>query len=200
MIAYLRGKLVKAAEDHVWIDCAGVAYEVNVHQRFLAQLPPHGTELTVYTYYQALENEVRLYGFLSTSEQSLFKKIITVSGFGAKAAMSILSVMNPPDFVRAVISGDEKRLTAVPGIGKKTAQRLVFELKDRLGTAGASISSDAVTAAGASSLAEDLLDALEALGYGRSEVFGTVAQVLAESGENASVENALRQVLKRMAR
>lgn len=200
MIAYIRGKLAASSEDHVWIEAGGIAYEISVHQRFLAGLPPPGSEITVYTYYQVLENEVRLYGFMSTSEQELFKKIIGVSGFGAKGAMSILSAMAPQDFVRAVLSADEKRLTTVPGVGKKTAQRLLFELKDRLGGALPGWPLEPAAALRGSSVGEELLEALETLGYARSEVAGAVAQVLNEAGEGAGVEQALRLVLKRLAR
>lgn len=203
MIAYIRGKLAASSDEHVWIEAGGIAYEISVHQRFLAGLPAPGTEMIVYTYYQVLENEVRLYGFMSTGEQELFKKIIGVSGFGARGAMGILSAMNPAEFVRAVISSDEKRLTTVPGIGKKTAQRLLFELKDRLGGAsesGGGLGPETAGAISASSNAEELLEALETLGYSRSEVVGTVAQVLNEAGEGAGVEQALRLVLKRLAR
>lgn len=200
MIAFVRGRLAASDEDHICIDVGGIGYEISVHQRILANLPPPGTEMTVYTYYQVLENEVRLYGFASPGELAMFKKIITVSGFGAKGAMSILSAVNSADFVRAVRSSDEKRLTAIPGIGKKTAQRLIFELKDKLGGAfdsGQSVEAETVRSSG---VADDVLDALEALGYGRSEVVSAVAEVLASGDDNMKAETAIRLVLKKMAR
>ena len=136
MISFLRGTLVQARQDAIIIEVSGIGYEIGVHSRACSMLPPVGSPLVVYTYLQVLDNDLKLYGFLNQEELELFKLLLGVSGLGAKSSLNILAALKPDEFCQTVISADEKRLQGVPGIGKKTAQRLVFELKDKLGECG----------------------------------------------------------------
>lgn len=192
MIAYLRGALFDFSEDAIIMDVNGTGYEVITHSRSFAALPAKGSDIFLYTFLQVLDNEFKLYGFLSKRELDLFKLLMGVSGIGARAALNILSIMDPEQFYYAIASGDEKSLTTIPGIGKKTAQRLCFELREKIGKplaqAGKEAGDNAIT---------DVLEALEVLGYSRSEVLPIVLK-LRDSGhlENNNVEQIIKQVLR----
>ncbi|MEA1960075.1 MAG: Holliday junction branch migration protein RuvA [Bacillota bacterium] len=196
MISFIRGYLFAYDEDSILLDVNGVGYEIQVHSRAFGSLPSMGEQAMVYTYLQVLDNEMKLYGFMEREELSLFKLLLTVSGIGARGAMNILGSIEPSEFYQAVASGDEKRLLSAPGIGKKTAQRLVFELKDKIGKhTTVSIKSDG----GVDRTIEDVLEAMEALGYMRSEVFSVVME-LKEHGElTGRVEDNIKTILKRIA-
>ena len=133
MIAFLNGRLFQALPDFIIVEAAGLGYEIQIHNRMLSKLPAVGEQVLIHTYLQVMENEFKLYGFYNRAELELFKLLLTVSGIGARAALSIIGTFEPERFYQAVASGDEKTLTTVPGVGKKTAQRLVFELKDKIG-------------------------------------------------------------------
>jgi Holliday junction DNA helicase RuvA len=194
MIAFLRGKLSFIGDDSVWLDVNGVGYEINVHQRTLGQMQRLGAECTLYTYMSVQENESKLYGFLYKEELNLFKLLIAISGIGSKVAQSIVAVMSPVQFYQAILSGDEKRLLSIPGIGKKMAGRLVFELKDRLSKVNLEVAGDNTESG---SHTAELLEALEALGYSRSEVFPVVMNLQGELTDK--VEENLKLTLKRLA-
>lgn len=195
MISFLRGNLYQYDEESIIIDVNGIGYEIQVHSRCFTSLPSLGEKLFVYTYMQVLDNEIKLYGFMNKEELELFKTLITVSGIGAKGAMNILSAILPADFYQAIASKDEKRLVALPGIGKKTAQRLVFELKDRIGNKEVQL----IEQSEDNYAIEDVLVALEALGYSRSEVFGLIMK-MKENGELANrVEDNIKKVLQKKA-
>lgn len=194
MIDYIKGILTDVRSDNITLEVNGVGYEVLISGRSLAQLPPLSSSLRVYTHLQVLENEFKLYGFMTREEQQLFLILLGVSGIGARGALNILGSMDPERFYTAVASQDEKILLKAPGIGKKMAQRLIFELRDKIPNL-ASISADST----GSSMAEDILEALEALGYNRSEVF-PVLRELNESGRlSGKIEDNIRLVLKHKA-
>lgn len=195
MISFLRGILFQINNDSVWIDLNGIGYEVQVHQRIMNILPSVGSELFLYTYFQVSENECKLFGFLKAEELSLFKKLIGVSGIGAKAALSVLAAIEPADFYTAIVSGDEKTLVKIPGIGKKTAQRLVFELKDKIGQGEQvlALNTDDNSNIG------DVLEALESLGYNRSEVFPLLTELKEKGQLHERVEDNIKMVLKLQA-
>ncbi len=195
MISFLRGKLVQASQDAIIIEVSGIGYEVGVHNRACRVLPPVGSPLVVYTYLQVLDNDLKLFGFLNREELDLFKILLGVSGLGAKSSLNILAALEPNEFCQTVISADEKRLQLVPGIGKKTAQRLVFELKDKLGKGMGMVFP---TAAEAAPL-EELMEALEALGYQRSEIFPLVMKMKSEGELSGKIEDNLKLVLRRQA-
>lgn len=166
MIDYLRGTLTDIRTESVILEVNGVGYELAVPDRYMASLPPAGEQMRFFTYLQVLDNEFKLYGFFSREEQSLFKTLLGVSGIGARGALNILGTMGPSQFYAAIASEDEKQLQKTPGIGKKTAQRLLFELKDKL-------PSDMIISAGTSEpgMIGQVLEALEVLGFSRNEVF-----------------------------
>lgn len=165
---------------------------MGIHSRALGLLPSVGTPVMIYTYLQVSDNDLKLFGFLSQDELVLFKLLLTVSGMGGRTALSILSVLSPAQFYQAIASGDEKTLQTVPGIGKKTAQRLVFELKDKVGK------EQGMVLAGNEDepILEEVMEALEALGYQRSEIFPLLIDMRAKGELGDKVEENIKKVLR----
>lgn len=195
MITFLRGRLFACEEENIVIDVGGVGYTVYVHKRSFLEMPAIGEEIFIYTCMQVMENEFRLYGFLYKEEQELFKKLIMVSGMGAKSALSILGATEPAVFYQAVINGDEKFLTSLPGIGKKTAQRLIFELKEKL------LQARMTSPAGEKGeKTGELIEVLEALGYKRNEFYPILAELNRENRLQGSIEENLKIVLRMLGR
>ncbi len=192
MISCLSGVLFEIGSDFIILDVNGVGFEIVMHQRALTGLSRTGQVIFLYTHLQVLENEFKLYGFMDKEELKLFKKLLGVSGMGAKGAMNVLAFMEPFSFYHAIASADEKILIKIPGIGKKSAGRLIFELQDKIGELGMP---DAVNTSG-TSVEEDVLQALESLGYGRSEVYPLIMD-LKKAGELAdSVEENIKKILR----
>jgi len=195
MISCLRGVLLESGPDSLILDVNGIGFEVLINQRISARLPRVGGNLFIHTYMQVLENEFKLYGFLEPEELRLFKKLLGVSGMGAKGSMNVLSFMEPASFYQAIASSDEKHLTKIPGIGKKTAGRLIFELREKIEKidmlAAVDKEGDSI---------EEVLEALETLGYGRSEVYNLLMDMKKEGHLGESVEENIKQVLKMKAR
>lgn len=192
MISCLSGVLFEIGPDFIIIDVNGVGFEIVMHQRALTGLSHTGQALFLYTHLQVLENEFKLYGFMDKEELKLFKKLLGVSGMGAKGAMNVLAFMEPFSFYHAIASADEKILIKIPGIGKKSAGRLIFELQDKIGELGMPA---AVNTSG-TSVEEDVLQGLESLGYGRSEVYSLIMD-LKKAGDLAdSVEENIKKILR----
>jgi len=142
-----------------------------------------------------LDNDLKLFGFLNREELELFKILLGVSGIGARGALNVLATLTPVDFFRAIASGDEKRLLAVPGIGKKSAQRLVFELKDKVGNQPGLIWAPSEDGVGL----EEVMEALETLGYQRSEIFPLVMEMKNQGELGERIEENIKRVLRRKA-
>jgi Holliday junction DNA helicase RuvA len=195
MISCLRGILLECSTDSIIVDVHGLGLEIFLNQSALKTLPLPGESIFLYTYLQVSENDLRLYGFLQKEQLHLFKKLLGVSGMGAKGAMNVLSFMNPEQFHEAVASSDVKLLTKIPGIGKKSAERLIFELKGKLGD----INIAASKTDGQGKLLEEVYDALEALGYGRSEVYSSITELTSKGEMGNSVEETIKRVLKLQA-
>jgi Holliday junction DNA helicase RuvA len=195
MISFLRGILAHSSQEAVIIEVGGIGYEVQVHSRTLSLLPASGTYLLVHTYLQVLDNDLKLFGFLNREELELFKTLLGVSGIGARGALNILAVLDPADFYQAIALADEKKLLAVPGIGKKTAQRLVFELKDKVASRAGLV----LPAGEERSNLEEILEALETLGYQRSEIFPILMEMKSEGELGDKVEENIKKVLRRKA-
>ncbi|HQA06692.1 MAG TPA: Holliday junction branch migration protein RuvA [Syntrophomonadaceae bacterium] len=194
MIDYLRGILADVDMDSVILEVNGIGFELALPGRSVATLPAVGKEVRLFTYLQVLDNEFKLYGFLSREEQRLFKTLLGVSGIGARGALNILGTMEPQQFYTAVASQDEKVLLKIPGVGKKMAQRLLFELRDKLPTAAAI--ADDTSKPG---MIEQILEALEVLGFSRNEIY-PVLRELTESGQlGERVEENIKLVLRRNA-
>jgi len=194
MIDYLRGTIAEISLDSIILEVNGVGYELAIPERSIAGLPPVGQEIRLFTHFQVLENEFKLYGFLSRDEQRLFKTLLGVSGIGARGALNILGALEPQQFYTAVASQDEKLLLKIPGVGKKMAQRLLFELRDKLPAAAAI--ADNTSEPG---MIEQVLEALEVLGFSRNEVY-PVLRELTESGQlGDQVEENIKRVLRHTA-
>jgi Holliday junction DNA helicase RuvA len=179
MIAHLRGKLLVKHPNQAVVETAGVGYDVTISVPTFSDLPPAGSEVALHIHTHVREDVIALYGFLRSSEKVLFEKLISVSGIGPKLAITILSGMAADEMVHAIRSNNLAQLTRVPGIGKKTAERMVLELRDKLPEAGPV----AVSAAPAiSAVEEDVLSALINLGYQRP----AAEKVLAIAGKNGA--------------
>lgn len=199
MIYSLRGRLIDSGPHTVVVECAGVGYGCRVTLNTLRQLPPIGGEAFLHTYMVVREDAMELYGFADTAELICFKLLISVNGVGPKAALSILSDFSPDRLALLIASGDAKSITKAAGVGPKMAQRIVLELKDKVGAADLGIADETVEAAGAASKsgnAAEAVAALTALGYAQSEAALAVGRL----DSQLSVEELIRQALKSMAR
>lgn len=195
MISLLRGRVVRCGPDWTVIDVGGVGFRVAVPAATAAELSP-GQETTLHVHTYVREDTLALYGFAREEELRLFEQIVSVSGLGPKLALTALSTLRPEEFRRAVVEGDDATLTRIPGVGRKTAQRLILELKGKL-QADAALGAPAEAAAG-SAAEEDAVAALMALGYAQADAARAVraARQAAPGAEDAAqlVRLALRQL------
>lgn len=192
MIARLNGILIEKAPPQLVIDCAGVGYEVEVPMSTFYNLPEIGAKVQLLTYMVVREDAQLLYGFGSEQEKSTFKQLLKVNGIGAKSALSILSGVSIEDLIQAVNLQEVVMLTRIPGIGKKTAERLLLELKDKFSINGIS----GVGASQPKSATSDVLNALLALGYNDKEAMATIKLLPTE----LTVSEGIRQALKLLSR
>ncbi|HTC56933.1 MAG TPA: Holliday junction branch migration protein RuvA [Candidatus Sulfotelmatobacter sp.] len=162
MIAHLRGRLLAKHPNQIVVETSGVGYEVNISVPTFSELPANGSEVALHIHTHVREDLIALYGFLRPAEKELFEKLMTVSGIGAKLAITILSGMAADEMAGAIRGNDVGRLTRIPGIGKKTAERMVLELRDKLPAAAGT---STVAAPVMSPAEEDVLSALVNLGY-----------------------------------
>jgi Holliday junction DNA helicase RuvA len=190
MIGRLSGLLLDKNPAQLIVDCNGVGYEVSVPMSTFYHLPSTGERVTLLTHMVVREDAQLLYGFGTAQERELFRELIKISGIGARTALAILSGMSVNDLAQAVTLQDVGRLTKIPGIGKKTAERLLLELKGKL---GADIGAAAV---GDNESSNDILSALLALGYSEKEALLAIKQVPAGS----SVSDGIRQALKALSK
>ncbi len=174
MIAHLRGKLLAKHPNQLIVETSGVGYDVAISVPTFSDLPDIGSEVALHIHTHVREDMIALYGFLRSSEKLLFEKLITVSGIGPKLAITILSGMPADEMVGSIRGNDVARLTRIPGIGKKTAERMVLELRDKLPEIGAPVA-PAVPALNATE--EDVLSALVNLGYQRAAAEKALAAV-----------------------
>src|SRR5689334_14601623 len=174
MIAYLRGRLISKRPNQAIVDVAGVGYDVAISVPTFPDLPGDGGDVSLHIHTHVREDAIALFGFLRAQEKQLFERLISVSGIGPKLAITILSGMAAEEMVRAIKSNDVARLTKIPGIGKKTAERMVLELRDKLEGFGAGEISEPVRAL---PVEEDVLSALVNLGYQRAAAEKALATV-----------------------
>ncbi len=190
MIGRLSGLLLDKNPAQLIVDCNGVGYEVSVPMSTFYHLPGTGERVTLLTHMVVREDAQLLYGFATAQERELFRELIKISGIGARTALAILSGMSVNDLAQAVTLQDVGRLTKIPGIGKKTAERLLLELKGKLGAdIGAAANGD-------NESSNDILSALLALGYSEKEALLAIKQVPAGS----SVSDGIRQALKALSK
>jgi Holliday junction DNA helicase RuvA len=199
MITFLHGKLVESLPTQVTIDVNGIGYEVLIALSSFAKLPAPGSNVKLYTHLAVREDAHVLYGFVSTQERDLFHLLIrTVSGIGPKIALSILSGMNVTAFRGAVAESNIKALSQIPGVGKKTAERIVVELRDKVGAAGAWEARSAEHALSpADQKINDAVLALMALEFKQTEAYEAVRAAAAVLGEKATLEDLVRACLKK---
>ncbi|MEI7728980.1 MAG: Holliday junction branch migration protein RuvA [Verrucomicrobiota bacterium] len=199
MITFLHGKLVESLPTQVTVDVHGVGYEVLIPLSSFDRLPAPGSEVKLLTHLVVREDAHLLYGFMSTAERDLFRLLInTVSGIGPKMALSVLSGMTVTTFRGAVANSDIKALSQISGVGKKTAERIVVELRDKVGPSAAwEASSDQRTLSATDKHLSDAVAALVQLGYKQAEAFDTVRGVQALLGPQAPVEDLVRASLKK---
>ena len=199
MIAYLRGRVVDKQPNRVIIDVQGVGYDVHVPLSTFYEIGDEGADVALRVHTHVREDALQLYGFLTELERQLFERLIGVSGIGPRLAIAVLSGMDPRDLLAAVQRADVGRLTGIPGIGKKTAERIVLELRDRLAQIVVPVTDAAVVATGHDRLRADLLSALQNLGYHRPEAEKAIDKAL-DAASDPTLEGALRSVLRELMR
>ncbi len=191
MIGRVAGRLLAKQPPQITVDVQGIGYEIDVPMSTLYQLPATGAEVVLYTQLVVREDAHLLYGFATEAERALFRQLIRISGVGARTALSVLSGLSVAELQEAVRSQDAGRLTKIPGIGKKTTERLLLELRDRLPKAGVQAPAGSAAAGGS-----DVVNALSALGYSDKEVTWAVGQLSA----GVSVTEGIRQALKLLSK
>lgn len=202
MIAFVRGRLVSMGPDHVVVDVNGIGYAVQVTQRFVGEAPALGSELLLHTVLVHRDDAMLLYGFTTTDQREIFTLLTSVSGVGNKLALSLLGTLSPADLVGAVVANQPKRLAQAPGVGLKTAQRLIIELKDKFAAwqAAMMLPDDgdlSLSAAGSIDAAgDDAVLALEALGYTPQEIAAAL-KTINEPG--LAAEAIIRKALEWLA-
>ena len=202
MISYIKGELSEILPDVIVVEANGIGYNIYVPGSVLGELPSVGSEVKIYTYMNVKEDEISLFGFASKEELSVFTLLIGVSGVGPKAALAILSAATPESLAMAIVTGDEKSLTAAPGVGKKIAQRIILELKDKMARESAATGLDfsggaAVSVPAFTNKATEAAQALAVLGYTSAEVAQALKGV---DVETLSLEEIIRQCLKKMVK
>ena len=202
MISYIRGELCDIEEQKAIVDVNGVGYGIYMPQQALSLLPPMGQQVKIHTYLNIREDAMQLFGFLTKEDLNVFRLLIGVNGIGPKAGLNILSCLSPDELRFAVLSGDAKAISATTGIGKKTAEKLILELKDKLNIedmlehaahGGDSEDLASGTDTASNTMQAEAVQALTALGYGSAESLRAVKK---SSPECSSVEDILKEALK----
>lgn len=194
MYAYISGKIVDKANNYVVIDNNGIGYKIFMPQTAIEKMPDIGENEKVHTYYHVREDNINLYGFLNNEELRIFELLLSVSGIGAKSALQILSSITPSSFALAVISNNVSKIVKIPGIGKKTAERMILELKDKLKTEQAATKEQEINV----TIQEDenyteAITALQVLGYTRKEIEKALVKI---DIKNLDVEEIIRKALR----
>lgn len=199
MISYVKGSLVNLLEDSVIVESGHLGFQIFVPVSLLSELPSIGSEVLLHTYFQVREDAMSLYGFLSRQDLNMFRQFIGVNGIGPKAALGILSVLKPDELRLAIVSGDAKAISKAPGVGAKTAQRVILDLKDKIelkdilpGFAAESNDPLSLPSAG-----QEAAEALVALGYSGLEASKAVKKV--EITEDMDSEAVLKSALKHLS-
>lgn len=198
MISYIRGELDAIEDGKAVVDVSGVGYGIYMSGQSLSLLPDPGEEVKIYTYLNVRDDAMQLFGFLSKDDLEIFKLVIGVSGIGPKGGLNILSRMSPDELRFAIMSGDAKAISAAPGIGKKTAEKLIVELKDKISVEevldhSAGSSSFEFSSPTDTGMRTEAVQALTALGYGSQESLRAVKKT---SPECKTVEEILKEALK----
>jgi len=199
MIAFLRGRVLDKHPNRIVIDVNGVGYELYVPLSTYYDVGEAGTEITLRVHTHVREDALQLYGFLTILEQQLFERLIAISGIGPKLAVAVLSGIDSGELVSSIQRADVARLTRIPGIGRKTAERIILELKDRLAEVAQPAAADGAERSPVDHMRDDLVSALENLGYHRPLAEKAVDAVRAR-GSGAPFEDALKGALRELMR
>jgi holliday junction DNA helicase RuvA len=199
VIAHLRGRILDKQPNRIVVDVNGVGYDVSVPLSTFYGLGEPGSDIALRVHTHVREDALALYGFATRLEQELFERLIGVSGIGPKVGLAVLSGIEPPELIRAIERGDLARLTAIPGVGKKTAERIVLELRERLPRVQLAAVGDVVTAPSGPGLRDDLLSALINLGYHRPLAEKAVDAALGRAPDG-DFERTLKQALRELAK
>jgi Holliday junction DNA helicase RuvA len=186
MIAHLRGRLLEKSPGRVVLECGGVGYEAAVSIPTFAAMPEPGSEAALHIYTHVREDQLALFGFSQKNEKRLFEKLLSISGVGPKLALTILSGLEPERLIAAIRSSDHAMLTRIPGVGKKTAERVALELKDKLEDLAAG--APAVRASAAGAVGNDVLSALVNLGYPQVAAERAISKVVESNPQAASLD------------
>ena len=199
MISVLSGRLLEKAPASAVISCGGVGFFINIPASVAGALPEIGGECTVYTHLEVREDALELYGFETPYQREMFRRLIGVSGVGPKSALAILSLYDPDRVAMCVAAGDYKAFTACAGVGPKLAQRIILELKDKVGALGSKSGDYIINAAAppAASAGAEALAALVSLGFSNSEAAEAVAALPADLASEELISRALRSLAKR---
>ena len=195
MISYIRGPLEEKREDSVVIEAGNIGYRIFIPPSLLGELPGLGEEVKIYTYFSVREDGMSLFGFLSKQDLEMFRQLIGVNGVGPKSALGILSALKPDVLRMAVLSGDAKAISKAPGVGAKTAQRIILDLKDKVKAEDAENRNTDLS--GMEEAGKEAVEALTALGYSASEAQTAVKKVTIT--ENMTSEDVLKGALKYLA-
>lgn len=198
MYAYIKGTLEEKAKDSIVIETAGIGYKIYISEKTMMTLGELGEKIKIYTHYHVREDNISLYGFTSNEELKMFELLLQVSGIGAKTAIVALSHISASQFALAVISNDISKLTKIPGIGNKSAQRIVLELKDKLKTEdGISTSQEPEETVVDAEVADEAMQALQILGYNKNDITKTFKKMKIA---NLSTEDIIKEALKFLSR
>lgn len=196
MYAYIKGTLEEKAKDSIVIEVSGIGYRIYISEQTMAKLGELGENVKVYTHYHVREDNISLYGFLTNEELKMFELLLQVSGIGAKTAIAMLSNITPSQFAIAIISNDLRTLTKIPGIGNKSAQRMVLELKDKLKTEEAISHEENIEVDNDENI-QEAAQALQILGYSKTEINKIFDKV---NLKELTTEEIIKISLKHLAR
>ena len=197
MYEYLKWTWEEKTKDSILIETGGIGYKIFISEQTMSKLGELGEKVKIYTHYHVREDNVSLYGFLNNEELKMFELLLQVSGVGAKTAIIALSNITPSQFALAIISNDLKTLTKIPGIGNKSAQRIVLELKDKLKTEDAISKEDEKEIIINNENTDEAVQALQILGYNKNEIAKTLEKI---NNKGLSTEDIIKQALKYLAR
>ncbi len=195
MITYVSGKLIGKKATEVVIDVHGIGYQIHIPTSTYESLPETGEQATLHTHHYVREDAALLYGFADADQRTIFEAMLSVSGIGPKLALAALSAFPPADLREHVVRGEVGVLTGIPGVGRKTAERLVVELRDKFARVEVGVPTGAAAGTG-STLRADALAALEALGLSKAAAERSIARVMKETPDVASVEELVRHSLQ----
>ncbi len=196
MIAYIYGKIISKQPGEVIVETGGIGYYIRISHHTFDQLPAAEQHCTLHTHHHISENDQKLYGFMATEERNLFELLITVKSIGPNLALSLLSAMLPCEIVDAIVHQNSGMISRSPGIGKKSAERIVLELRDKLGDIVSSQPS--ATASDFGTLQNETVSALEALGYARNHAHKAVQSVIRKGETSENLSEMLKKALKHL--